>query len=612
MAPLIHASAVPALLSLLHVQESSDKLIVAALRTLNTIADALGRTLDSGSIPAGASLSTLMFQNAHMQRFKWILTNPSESSIVQRQIALAASLIAKTCREEWQQAALASCGMLEILATLLAGFVVAMGFVLPGAEAHARRSGHAEFIPKAAPRTAELHPILDAINAIIHDSKFRAAQFLYASSIRAVFPNLSADNTLDGAMKSGPVDQGSASAHANPIDYLLPQVPTAFCKHSSSGSSAFPPLGSGGHRSRRLGGAEKSCLADQTPSDLDPSSSNTVSTGNVQDEESPLIAWLIYLTRGEHDITRLLAATLLTVLYRAGLASKKREMALALLIVPLLVGMLDENPSPLPGRSQAYPTTGYETCRIELTILELAPAVLATLVTDSLELQKAAVDAQAIKKLSQLLKSAYSQSPQAKQVAFWTPTSSPPPEPETNGSEPMATEESMTCRLGDPGLSSAAVHRMKVRGSTLKALAALAPFKDEYRKMIIENGVTPLIVESLKPVKPGNPTDGQTREDGIDNGLKGLAGNPAFVLIAACGAVRALSRSVSILRTSLIDAGVAMPLFSLLTNRDLEVQIAATAAVCNLVLEFSPMREVRHVPPTKTRDYSSDQRYRQS
>jgi hypothetical protein len=481
----------------------------------------------------------------------------------------------------------------------LAGFVVAMGFVLPGAEVHARRNGDTIPVPKAAPRTAELHPILDAINAIVHDSKFRAAQFVYASSIRTVFPNLSADKIPDGLREGGTVEQPPENEHANPIDYLLPQVPTALYKHSCSkhscgGSAAFPPLGTGGHRSRRHGGGERSCPASQLSSDPDPSPSNIVSTGDLKEEESPLIAWLIYLTRGEHDITRLLAATLLTVLYRAGLASKKREMALALLIVPLLVGMLDEDATPLRSRTQAYPTTGYENCRIELTILELAPAVLATLVTDSLELQKAAVDARAIKKLSQLLKSAYSQSSQAKQPAFWTPTSSPPPEPETNEPEHMATEAPPSCRLGDPGLSTAAVHQMKIRGSTLKALAALAPFKDEYRKLIIDNGVTPLIIESLKPVKPSDAADGNARERENGSGLRGGAGNPAFVLIAACSAVRALSRSVSILRTSLIDAGVAIPLFALLTNPDLEVQIAATAAVCNLVLEFSPMREVGH------------------
>jgi hypothetical protein len=128
---------------------------------------------------------------------------------------------------------------------------------------------------------------------------------------------------------------------------------------------------------------------------------------------------------------------------------------------------------------------------------------------------------------------------------------------------------------------------MRYRESILKALAALVPFKDEYRKAVCENGVVPYIIDSLKPRPSDAPADATSMPKN-----SATDGNPTPTILAACGAARMLTRSVSVLRTSLIDAGVAQPLFVLIKHPDLEVQIAATAAICNLALDFSPMKQV--------------------
>ncbi|KAN0129589.1 ARM repeat-containing protein [Lactarius tabidus] len=64
------------------------------------------------------------------------------------------------------------------------------------------------------------------------------------------------------------------------------------------------------------------------------------------------------------------------------------------------------------------------------------------------------------------------------------------------------------------------------------------------------------------------------------------------VRYAACQCVRALSRSVAVTRTSLVDSGLGTALFTVFTKEDEDRRVvhAALAAVCNLVNQYSPLR----------------------
>ena len=84
---------------------------------------------------------------------------------------------------------------------------------------------------------------------------------------------------------------------------------------------------------------------------------------------------------------------------------------------------------------------------------------------------KAAVDAGAVKKLSQLLKESYDPINTFSPSQMW---SSEPVKP-SNGSDRKESLE-----LGPSGISSAARHPIKVRETTLVAIAAIASDKDEY------------------------------------------------------------------------------------------------------------------------------------
>lgn len=587
-------SSLPAILSNLCPLSNPPQLVLASLRALSNLADSAALAY----YPPPLSISTLaegLFSRQHLNSFSQILVQTSPSTCVQCQISIAASLISRICREERHQQALANSGVLDALATKLASFVVAEGLVIPGADVMAQKEGLQDYFPPAAPPNASLSVILGAIAVIIADSKFRASQFLYSPSILATLPvsqstEFVADQDTRAAWNAFNAAGLSARQNQlNAVDFLLPCVPLQQSKVGTLHASAFPPLGTSGSREnlaqsgRKYNGAFMPSWTDSLALDVGTPFDTAIES---EEPESPLIAYLILLLRSRREMERLMAASVLTVLYRAGLTNKTRETAIGLLVVPLLVHMLDDTIGPPKSRDNFADT---EATALDWAVKERAPAILATLLTDSEYLQKAAFDANVVSKLSKMLKVSYDPVPETSPPHQWCPYT------EEDGEE---LEPSQTSPLGSDGQSPLLAHKIKVRESTLKAIAALVPFKDEYRKAIVDHGMIPYIVESMSS-NPGKPTPkaGEQSEKAVngsseDEPKNGYGVNPVDVLIAACGAIRALSRSVSILRTTLIDNGVAMPVFNLLQHPDIEVQIAATACVCNLVTDVSPMREV--------------------
>lgn len=582
VSPLYAGLVLPPLLFILSPAESSSHVVLAALRALNTVADSLALERPNPD-SADDSLPGLLYVEQHVESLAQIIAQSSSSLIVQQQISLAAALISKTCREEEHRKGLAKAGVLEALATRLASFVVATGCSLHATDPHLPHSGLPEGIsPPATPRS-RLAPVLEAIGTIIQDSRHRTIQFISAPALAVVFPKTDADGSASAYEKRAPWASYVAAPFAirqvpvNPLDTLLPQLPSLHHRGSAGTTVNFPQLGVAGTSaklSRTTGAFSTAVEVNQLGS-----------LHHVEDDENALVAWLLYIVRGEGGTTRLMAAWVLTILYRSGLTNRRRETGLALLLVPLLVRMLDKDFKIAGDCQNAYDNSILRSS--SWVIKEQAPAILAMLIVDSVELQRAAVDADAIKKLSQLLKESYDPLPTMSSTSLWSPEPSSPEEMDIR-------ESAHASKLGPTGLPPNAYHVIKMREAVLLAFAAIAPVKDEYRKAIIENGIVPFVIESLKPYN-NSSTSATVKKQPVVSEEKGrteYTGNPMPVLLAACGAARALSRSVSTLRTSLIDAGIAAPLFLLLEHESMEVQVAATAVVCNLILEFSPMREV--------------------
>lgn len=473
---------------------------------------------------------------------------------MRQQVSLAAGLISKTCQEEHHRSKLEQAGLFSILATKLASFVVATGCCV-GAE-----NGSRHDIPSPALGKAELAPILEAVCAIADTSKARWTRFLSSPGLEAVFSRPNSDSNSDSS--SG---HGARRQPQHPVEALIPHLQTSH--KSSPNTSSFPPLGA---------------IETSSQPSLRAFGFSVDSADGASEDESPLVPWLIFIARAETGgVARLVALQAATNLYSCGLTHKRREVEFSTLLIPLLVNMLER-----PSSSQREPSTQttHRSKVNRVSVEEKAPAVLASLVVDSIDLQRAAIEAGAVRKLSQILKQTFDPLPPSASAPLWQP-------------EAMSSTVAMddVSPLGFPGLSRCASHVTRLREATLRGLAAMASLRDEYRKSIIENGVISFIIQSLKPYSMDIPSASKQQED-YTNPSVIVTDNTKDVILAACELTRGLSRSVSTLRTSLMDAGLAPPLFVLLKHQDIDIQIAATAVICNLVLDFSPMREVR-LPP---------------
>ncbi|KAF5025328.1 hypothetical protein F66182_2586 [Fusarium sp. NRRL 66182] len=577
LAPLHAARAIPALMANISPFINAPQLVIAALKALTDIADDAILAPPSSPIDVD-SLADTVFSPQYLDSFGAMLSINTPNTLLQSQVPLAAGLISRLCRQEHHQQALATSGILDALATRLASVAVLRGEVVPGADISARNDGLFEAFPEPAPRTLRLGSILEAITAILGDSKYRANRLVNSPSILAVFPSIKFEPSPDFD-----VDQtGPNSTRQQPVTAMEYMLPINLPRNITTSPYGSLPLGgspdSQSSSRSSLGKFSSSAIWDSPR--YPPLGSSSEDTEEV---ESPFVPWLVRLVRRSNEYERLLASSVLAALIKGGVASKGlRETSLGLLVVPLLVEMISRNDKDVSDVNEIDNT-------IKRTILERAPVVLARMITDSEYLQKAAFECEAVSVLSRLLKHAYTPVKENGQPRYWSPYADVDMEVENNS--PMA-------QLGREGQNELLVHRLKVRESTLKAIAALAGGKEDYRKAFVADDIVSYVVESLSeyPRKPQTIKERTSEKPSTDSVRKGetagYGANPSSVIVAGCHVIRMLSRSVSILRTSLVDHGVTLPIFRFMKHPDASVQVAATAAICNLVLEVSPVREL--------------------
>ena len=559
--PLLSGSVLSPLLALLDPNESEPQVVLAALRALNSIADSLILELPYVE-PSEDVFAKFLYTERNVKSIVDILYQQSPALVVQQQVSLAAALVYKTCNGEAQRVLLVEGGILEALALKIISFVVEAQWPNPCLVYKSQNP--------ICPATSKsrLAPILHAAAMVISKSGERVRDFVLASPFWVLFFDDS-DGDSDASIPDKRPQTTSDNAQAESHSHFLAPL---YASQSIPGPQTLKANGSSRFSSNRdatknYKQIQRALYPKNFPCDAE--------TG-----ETPLVSYLVQVVRSSAGVTRLMAAWLLIILFRSGYAillPKSEVPNYALLIIPLLVAMLDDDHNAIRDAPPFYDDGTSQ--REDWLLVEAAPMVLALLVEDIVPLQQIAVDSGIIKRLSQLLKRSYDP------LRTASPNFTSMQKDSKISTIDIGTKKS---DLAMHELSAQAVHVLCLRESVLIALAALATQQDDFRKAIIDNGVVPFVVDSLKPFAQATGKEGEGHEITAN-----VVGNPTRVLLAACGAARALSRSVNTLRTSLVDASLAKPMFMLLRHPDIQVQIATAAVICNLLLEFSPMREVR-------------------
>ncbi|KAL1892722.1 hypothetical protein Cpir12675_004421 [Ceratocystis pirilliformis] len=563
--PLFHSNIIVVLTQNVHLTSTHPQIVLAALRALVAISSIL-RCASNTCALTRANFSDTFFSHVDFESLRVLLLMRGPGPHVHTQANLVATLLGRLSIDIKHRAQIAQAGIIDALATRFASFAVAEGLAVPGAEEACRQYNLEAYFPAPEYRV-KLALILEAISNIIGNSKYLACMLIYSPAILAVFPLMSWPPILNEDelwLNITPASECDSEV-MGAMDYMIPLVTVQY-DHLFSDSNPNPN--------------------NIIPSVSDPLSVSSNAQGHMDSEqESPLVPFLIFLCRTRKDaLDRLMAISVLAALFTAGCGTKaSREASIGLLVIPVVLDIMREYD---PAACSSYKPSVDSKTTAEWYIIETAPLVLSRLIQDNSTLQKAAFDGQAIKRLAHLLTTAYTPCPET-QIKRWSPKSI---------KETSSDFSPMSCRLGDGAQVPLMAHNLKVRENTLRAIACLAAGREKYRKALHEDHpVIGYISESLHvfPTKPktkdkdrsNNNVGERDRSYDSEYGIHTLD-----VIEAACHAVRVLSRSTKILRTALVDYAVHEPVSKLLQSENLELAISASAVMCNLVVEASPLR----------------------
>lgn len=511
---------------------TSIRLDLVILRCLVNVADNLPQKSER-EWTAHPLLADLLYTKDNVARLASFLTE-GRTHQQQQVFDTTLKLVCKTCVADKQRAILVEAQVLSRLCDEVQRFITQNKSLVWNSSGPVYVISHASHPSNC---NGHISLVLETIAVLVETSGAYAKAFATHTGLLA-------------AMSTEPLSQrelqqvGESGAAPAGVEIPLPKVPDAHTLNAAR-RSPFPPLSASAAASKR-----------RTSSMRMPFERTTVIVEDGDQDENReylIVPWLLHIVRTSRGDRRLVAARLLGILKVHGLVHPVRARSFASLLVPIIVESIDTSKE------------GAEA--------DIVPAILALVVRDNEYLQRAAVEVKAIPKLATALKTTFDTT-QDHALSLWWPRKL----------DEKLTAGEQGCSLGPVAPSRRMRQNMHRRQSILQALASLASDIEAHKTEIVDSGALVQIMQSLEPFHIQ-----MVYGDDVDTVV--LHGNSTGTIVAACAAVRVLTRSATTLRTKLVDADIVKPIVKLLHTSEPQVRIAATMVVANLAHDFSPMKQ---------------------
>ena len=274
------------------------------LKSLNLVADNLP-TCGPSWWREDTRLADQLYQAPFISWAGQILSHPPVSFPLERVCSNVLQLISKTCHSDKNRRNLSTDNVLTALSTRLASFIVADGYAWGPSD-----GGQ---LPASASPAANLSHTLRLVALLSENCPSRANQILFSPEIAAVLPKWPANSPGIESTRVLWRGQPAGSWQARtttPIEALLPRVPPSPASVTAEHAN-FPPLGTIGPLLKRR--------SSQPPAKL--AKPGSLFSREPDQDESPIIAWLVQVARVKAEECRLAATRYLVALFRLGMVS---------------------------------------------------------------------------------------------------------------------------------------------------------------------------------------------------------------------------------------------------------------------------------------------------